>query len=136
VEDGAKGAFAAVFDSQGRVLVVQERKRPFRFGFPGGRIEPGERAAEAAVRECWEETGVRVTVEHLVGSYAFANGLEAHVFRCRLNGSADVRAEEGSTAGWFQPDAVPQPQRGSFRHALDDVLTERRNVSKTNLPVG
>ncbi len=30
--------------------------------FPGGRIEPGETASQAAVRECWEETGIRVEV--------------------------------------------------------------------------
>ena len=30
--------------------------------FPGGKIESGESPAEAAVRECFEETGLRVRV--------------------------------------------------------------------------
>ena len=31
--------------------------------FPGGKLQPGESAEEAAVRECLEETGVRVKVD-------------------------------------------------------------------------
>jgi mutator protein MutT len=34
--------------------------------FPGGKLEAGESPAEAAVRECWEETGIPVMV---VGQY-------------------------------------------------------------------
>lgn len=33
------------------------------FSFPGGRIETGERAAEAAVRETAEETGYTITTD-------------------------------------------------------------------------
>ncbi|WSV09232.1 NUDIX domain-containing protein [Streptomyces sp. NBC_01020] len=32
---------------------------------PGGRVEPGETAAEAAVREVLEESGLRVSVGEL-----------------------------------------------------------------------
>ena len=132
---GALGAFAAVLDPQGRVLIVRERKPPFRFGFPGGRIEAGETAEAAAVRECLEETGLAVEVSHLIGCYSFVNGLEAQVFRCSLTGPAEIAAEDGSEAGWFDPNAVPTPIRGSLYHALPDLLGARRNVRKTNLPV-
>ena len=42
------------------VLLVKRRNPPDagRWGFPGGRIEPGETVAEAAVRELAEETGI------------------------------------------------------------------------------
>jgi mutator protein MutT len=30
--------------------------------FPGGKIKPGESPADAAARECWEETGIEVTM--------------------------------------------------------------------------
>jgi 8-oxo-dGTP diphosphatase len=135
VAEGAIGAFAAVLDRQGRVLIVRERKPPFRFGFPGGRIEPGETAMAAVVRECREENGLDVAVSHLIGSYSFVNGLEAQVFSCVLVDTGDVKAENGSIAAWYEPGEVPRPLRGSFHHALPDVLAGRRDVTKTNLPL-
>lgn len=135
VAEGAVGAFAAVLDPQGRVLIARERKAPFRFGFPGGRIEPGETAQAAAVRECLEETGLAVAVSHLIGRYSFVNGLEAYVFRCFRVGTADAKAEEGSQAAWYEPDSVPLPIRGSFQYALPDLLADHHNVRKTSLRV-
>jgi hypothetical protein len=35
--------------------------------FPGGKVEPGESPAQAAVRECFEETGLHVRAEHDIG---------------------------------------------------------------------
>ncbi|WP_208948266.1 NUDIX hydrolase [Segnochrobactrum spirostomi] len=53
-------AALAVVAREGRVLLVKRGKAPDlgRWGFPGGRIEPGERHADAAVRELREETGI------------------------------------------------------------------------------
>lgn len=51
---------AAVFH-QGRILLVRRANPPDagRWGFPGGKIEPGEPIETAAVRELFEETGIR-----------------------------------------------------------------------------
>lgn len=45
---------------RGRLLLAQRGKAPDRglWGFPGGHVEPGETALEAAARELREETGV------------------------------------------------------------------------------
>lgn len=55
--------------------------------FPGGKVEPGETSAEAAVRECLEETGVHVAV---VGEFSSKRHSYEHAtvqlrfFRCRV----------------------------------------------------
>lgn len=54
-----------------RYLLVQESKPSawYRFGLPAGRPEAGETLEEAAAREAFEETGLRVEPTHLVGVY-------------------------------------------------------------------
>jgi len=53
------GASAAVFRGP-QVLLVERAKAPFagKWSLPGGDIEPGESAREAARRELAEETGI------------------------------------------------------------------------------
>lgn len=50
------------------VLLVQRKNPPNAgyWGFPGGHVEAGETVAEAALRELWEETGLRARAgQHL-----------------------------------------------------------------------
>lgn len=63
------GAGAVVQDDRGRLLVIQRGRQPARgrWTLPGGRVEPGERVADAAVREVREETGLDIEVTGFVG---------------------------------------------------------------------
>ena len=56
------------------VLVVRAKKNPADWIFPKGHIEPGETAAEAAVRELLEEAGVHGRADHAVGDSEFPLG--------------------------------------------------------------
>jgi 8-oxo-dGTP diphosphatase len=49
------------------VLVGRRRDGVPQWVFPGGKVEPGESEAQAAARECLEETGLEVRVEHEIG---------------------------------------------------------------------
>ena len=49
-----------IFDPQGRLLLLQSHKWPGRYVVPGGHVELGERLEAAAVREAWEETGLKI----------------------------------------------------------------------------
>jgi len=50
----------------GSVLLVHDRDAG-QWTLPGGIVEPGELPADAAVREVWEEAGVRVRLDRVVG---------------------------------------------------------------------
>ena len=61
------GASIAVFKGD-TVLLVQRARAPFRglWSLPGGSIEPGESAREAAFRELKEEAGITAEIEGVV----------------------------------------------------------------------
>lgn len=52
---------------EGRILMVHHRHDGREYWtLPGGGVEPDETSAEAAVREVWEETGLRTRVLRLL----------------------------------------------------------------------
>jgi 8-oxo-dGTP pyrophosphatase MutT (NUDIX family) len=64
----AIGADAAVFNAAGEILLIQRRDNG-RWAMPGGLVEIGQTVAEAAVRELWEEAGLRGRVMRLLGVF-------------------------------------------------------------------
>jgi ADP-ribose pyrophosphatase YjhB (NUDIX family) len=62
------GADAAIFDDQGRILLML-RTDNRRWCIPGGMQDVGESPEQCAVREAHEETGLEVNVLELVGVF-------------------------------------------------------------------
>jgi 8-oxo-dGTP pyrophosphatase MutT (NUDIX family) len=58
----------SIIDAEGRLLLGRDAEMGF-WGLPGGAIDPNEQAADAAVRECFEETGLLVKIEALIGLF-------------------------------------------------------------------
>jgi ADP-ribose pyrophosphatase YjhB (NUDIX family) len=91
----------------GRYLVVREAKESARgrYALPAGKLELGEKLAEAAVREVREETGVEVEVERLVGIWHCPEtsegfGVVNFVFAGRMVGGAAAASDEHPEVGW------------------------------------
>lgn len=56
-----KTTLCFVFDrARGKLLMIQKKRGQGagKWNMPGGKIAPGESAAEGAIRECFEETGI------------------------------------------------------------------------------
>ena len=93
-------------DDAGRLLMIRRGTEPGRgrWSLPGGRCEPGETAAEAAVREVLEETGLRVRAEHVVGRVE-RPGLGGTVYviddvACRPVGGTLAAGDDADDARW------------------------------------
>ena len=62
------GVEAAVFNPQGEILLIQRRDNA-HWAIPGGVAEIGRTLAESALRELWEEAGLRGRVERLLAVF-------------------------------------------------------------------
>jgi 8-oxo-dGTP pyrophosphatase MutT (NUDIX family) len=132
----AQGAAAAILDTAGRLLVIRENYDRRRYGFPGGRLEPGESPLDAVVRETREEACIAVAPEDVVGIYRLESGFVATLFRCSIVDGIPTRPATGEidTVAWFKPNAIPTPVTNLLHHALPDVLTGARGVVRDGLP--
>lgn len=106
---------AAVTDGDGRLLLIQRADSGFWL-YPTGWADVGYSAAEVAVKEVQEETGIRCEVERPI---AIFDGLRAGfsrvplysiVFLCRATGGElSPHPLECLDVGWFARDDLPDP---------------------------
>ena len=131
-------AGVVVFDSAGKVLLQKRSGTEAVWGFPGGVIELGESAAEAAIREVREETGLDVKIDSLVGVYTkyfdeYQNGDKAQpiaiVFKGHaVGGELFVDKEETFALTFFELDEVPELFNPQHNDILDDIRNHRVGV--------
>ncbi len=124
----------AVIIENGKILLIQEAEEPFRgkWNFPLGRIEYGETATTAAVREIKEETGYEVELTHFLGIYQNNPTDEMNVYLVMFVGtptSGDLREKSEETLGakWVTLEEMNKMEDSTLFHP------EMRNAVKKAL---
>lgn len=113
-----KVAAAVLIERDGKVLLTRRAGDPQKglWVTPGGYVDYDEDPRRAAVRECEEETGLRVELLELidvvssVGSAGPQAGGASIVifFRARVLGGELHAGDDADQVGWFGPDDLPQ----------------------------
>ena len=104
-------ATIAVVVHRGKILLVRRANPPDAglWGFPGGKIDPGERIERAAIRELLEETGVRADPVRVftavdVLDYTAQGRLDHHfvliAVLCRWVSGEPVAGDDALEARW------------------------------------
>ena len=127
----------------GVILTVRRehmRTHAGQVAFPGGRIDPGESATEAALREAWEELGLQPETADVVGEidpYRTVTGYVVTPVLAVVEPDQPLSPHEHEVADWFEAplafilDARNQHLksalfRGRERHYYEIVWNDRR----------
>lgn len=124
---------AALIDPEGRVLLAQRPLHKHMGGmweFPGGKMEKGETAEAALMRELEEELGIRTWSSCLAPLTFASHGYDEFyllmpTFICR-KWEGIPQAQEGQTLAWVRPhqlrDYLTPPADAPIIAALIDLL--------------
>jgi len=130
----------AVFDDQGRILLVREIADGNRWTLPGGWADVNRTTAESTVKEVAEESGYVVAIRKLAAVWdRTRQGHPSGVFSCSklfyicdVRGGAAASSSETSDVAWFfEADlpadlslgrVLPHQLRRMFVHARDPSL--------------
>ncbi len=130
-------ASGIVFNALGEVL-LQKRSDNGWWGLPSGYVDVGESVEQGAIREIWEETGIRSRIRRLVGVYSDPqhNVISAYpdgsliqfaiiIFECEyLSGELQV-SEESTDVGYFPIALLPEDTLLCDLQAIEDALENR-----------
>ncbi len=119
-----KVAAAVLIAEQGRVLLVRRVNEPFRglWTLPAGFVNADEDPAEAAVRECREETGLEVA---LCGLLEIRHGREhprgadfVIFYRAQVTGGQLHADDDADAVDWFERGDLPGLAFQSTKYVL------------------
>jgi len=93
----------------GRILLTRRAISPGQglWTFPGGFVDFGETVADAALRETFEETGLRVELTGLLNVYSYAGAPVVIVYRAHVTGGSLRPCPENDALEWMKAGEIP-----------------------------
>ncbi|WP_196816153.1 NUDIX domain-containing protein [Candidatus Nitrosocosmicus oleophilus] len=109
-----------------KVLLVERKKDPFKqtMVLPGGFINEGEFAEEAAIREVKEETSLDIELENILGVYSDPSRdprghIMSTVFIGKISDKSDnkepIAGDDAATTKWVDLESIEEETLG-FDH--------------------
>ncbi|NIS81370.1 MAG: NUDIX domain-containing protein [Anaerolineales bacterium] len=125
-----KVAAAVLVQRDGEVLLVRRVNVPEKgkWTIPAGFVDAGEDPASAAVRECFEETGLQVSITELldvISGREHSRGADIIIlYRAEIEGGSLAASDDADEVGFFAPDAMPPIAFEATRRALGYFLQD------------
>ncbi len=119
-----KVAAAVLVEKDDRVLLVRRANDPFRglWTLPAGFVNGGEDPAEAAARECVEETGLSVRVMRVldvISGKEHERGADfIIVYSAEVISGELIPADDADAAEWFARESLPPLAFKATQHVL------------------
>ena len=100
----------AVTESENPTVLLTQRPRtmrdhPGQVAFPGGKIDAGEDAVEAALREAWEELGITREAVRVIGTtdrYQTGTGFDITPVLATVPADLPIRPDPREVESWFE----------------------------------
>lgn len=136
------GVGGVLVDSENRILVIQERYHTKKhYKLPGGALDPGEHISQAAVREVYEETGIKsefVSLNCFRHWHQYRHGKSDIYFVCRLKPlSSEITMDptEISEAKWMPVDEyLNDPDTHPFNRKIVETALGNEGLKLDTIP--
>jgi ADP-ribose pyrophosphatase YjhB (NUDIX family) len=129
-------AAGVILEKKNSIVLVKRRFEPQvgLWGLPAGFMEYGESPEETAIRETFEETGLRVAIDRLHGAYrgGGVNGprVVLLIYRARILGGRLRPGDDAEEVGWFPLLELPDLAFRSHKTALREYHRELKRTSR------
>jgi len=125
-----------IIHSDEGVLLIKRKNPPPGWAIPGGFIDAGETAEEAAVREMKEETGLHVILTDLLGVYS-APKRDPRLYTVSIVFTGEGRGhllagDDAKEARFFREESLPGEIAFDHRKILSDYFRYIKTGIKPN----
>ncbi len=135
------GIGGVVLTEEGKLLVIQEQHHKKKhYKLPGGALDPGEHLADAAVREVFEETGIRsefVSMHCFRHWHGYRYGKSDIYFVCRmkpLTTAITIDPIEISESIWMPvEDYLNDPETHPFNRKIVETALSTEGLKREKI---
>jgi 8-oxo-dGTP diphosphatase len=122
-------------DQDGKILILKRstdsKTNPGKWELPGGKVDQGESFDHALIREVYEETNLKISLEHVVG----ASEQNLHIIRAVhiimtgkiVEGKLNLSSEHEGYA-WVLIETLPDYELADW---LQDYVNQTRGISSS-----